>query len=345
MTPAPRAGSFPIVRMGKLALTAVAIAAVAAVAGAGAQGDPLIVVAQRVDLKWSATGRLLGWLGSGAPVEKLGERGGWSRVQVRGWMPAASLEPAGPRQRVTPFEETLHDAARGKVLGGLRSAVEVRVVRRTGDWAEVELIGWLPDGSVAPAPAAGGAEAPADSVPAPEPAPTPPAETAAGAAAVGRLARSVELRGAPEGPPLAAVPAGTVVTALETRGGWTRVTIQGWVPSTAVEAGRQDDVKPEVVAAADPGAFVGRRMTWTVEYVALQRADRLRRDFGAGELFVLARVPGTTGQYVYLAIPDRLEPEVRDLAPFATLRVEGRVRTGRSELTGNPILDVVRILP
>jgi hypothetical protein len=329
--------------MGKLTLTAVAIAVVAAVAGAGTQSDPLIVVAQRVDLKWSATGRLLGWLGSGAPVEKLGERDGWSRVQVRGWMPAASLEPAGPRQRVEPFEETLHDAARGKVLGGLRSAVEVRVVQRTGDWAEIELIGWLPDGSVATAPAPGGAEAPADSLPAPEPA--RPAETAPGAAAVGRLSRSVELRGTPEGPALAAVPAGTVVTALETRGGWTRVTVQGWVPSTAVEAGRSDDVKPEVVAAADPGAFVGRNMTWTVEYVALQRADRLRRDFRAGELFVLARVPGMTGQYVYLAIPDRLEPAVRDLAPFATVRVEGRVRTGRSELTGNPILDVVRILP
>jgi hypothetical protein len=340
--------------MGKLALMAIVIAGVAAgVSGARTQGEPLIVVAQRVDLKWSSTGRLLGWLGSGARVEKLGGRDGWSRVQVRGWMAAASLEPAGARQRVKPFEETLHEAPRGRALGGLRSTVEVGLVRRDGDWAQIEMIGWLPDASVAPAPtgqptaaepaaAERAAAAPPDSLP-PAPARTPPA--ASGTSAVGRLSRAVELRGAPEGAAVAAVPAGTVVTALETRGGWTRVAIQGWVPSSAVQAGRSDDVRPEVVAAADPDAFVGRRMTWTVEHVALQRADRLRRDFRPGEMFALARVPGTAGVYVYLAIPRALEAEFRDLSPFETVRVEGVVRTGRSALTGNPILDVQRVLP
>jgi hypothetical protein len=339
--------------MGKITLAAVAIAAVAiGVSGARRQAEPLIVVAQRVDLKWSSTGRLLGWLGSGARVEKLAGQGGWSRLQVRGWLPAASLAAAGQRHRVTPFEESLRETAGGRVIGALRGTVEVTVARREGDWAWVEMIGWVPDASVAPATAAEPAARPAaeaappDTTPPARPEPAPARATAGVAAgAVGRLGRNVELRVAPEGQALAAVPVGTVVTSLETRGGWTRVAIQGWVPTNAVEAGREDDVRPEVVAAAAPEAFVGRRMRWTVEHVALQRADRLRRDFRAGEMFALARVPGASGVYVYLAVPRRLEPAFRGLGAFETVRVEGTVRTGRSELTGNPILDVERVLP
>jgi hypothetical protein len=345
LTPGVGAGLFGIVRMRKLALTALVIAGVAAgVSGARTQGEPLLVVSPRVDLKWSSVGRLLGWLGSGARVEKAGGQGGWTRVQVRGWMPTASLEPAGARQRVKPFEESLHDAPRGEAFGGLRQSVEVTVLSRQGDWSEVQTIGWLPDGAVAPAVQAEAAAAPADTLPPPASEPAP-RETPPTASAVGRLARGVELRSAPEGAGIATVPAGTVVTALETRGGWTRVAVQGWVPSAVVEAGRADDVRPEVVAAAAADAVVGRRMTWTIEHISLQRADRLRRDFRVGELFALARVPGASGIYVYLAVPERLAETFQDLAPFATVRVTGRVRTGRSELTGNPILDLERVLP
>jgi hypothetical protein len=114
-----------------------------------------------------------------------------------------------------------------------------------------------------------------------------------------------------------------------------------------VRAAGSEDVRPEIVAAADPEAFVGRRATWTVEIVTLQRADRLRRDFREGELYALARVPAAAGAgpYVYLAVPDGLEDRFRRLAPFATVRVVGTVRTGRSALTGNPILDVQQVLP
>ncbi len=308
------------------------------VAGARQQGEPLLVVAQRVDFKWSATGRLLGWLGAGAPVEKLAGKDGWSRVQVRGWVPATSLDPAATRYRVRPFEEPLREEPGGAIRGGLRRGAEVGVLRRSDAWVEVEVVGWLPDPSVASAPA-GGAAAPAA---APSPSAPPPS-----AGNVGLLTRAVEIAEAPAGRALAALAQGTVVTAEETRAGWTRVTVQGWVPSSAVPATAAAEVAPEIVAAAAPDAFAGRATTWTVEHVSLQRADRLRSDFREGELFDLARAAGPAGSavYVYLVVPDRLAEEFRSLAPFATLRVVGKVRTGRSALTGNPVLEVEQILP
>jgi len=330
--------------MGKNLLTAALVAlAAAGVAGAGMQAEPLLVVAQRVDVKWSPTGRLLGWLGSGARVERVSGRDEWSRVKLGGWMPATSLgsPESGPSgatlMTILPFEEPLREEAEGAIVGGLRRGTQVTVPRRAGAWAQVEMVGWLPDAATAPEPGTG---APARAAAAPTSGPAP------SAGGVALLSRAVEVKEAPGGRNLAALAQGTVVTAIETRGGWTRIALQGWVPSSAVRATAVDEVRPEVVAAADPDAFVGRRTTWTVEHVSVQRADRLRRDFRDGELFVLARSPGAGGAvYVYLAVPAALEPSFRDLAPFATLRVVGTIRTGRSALTGNPILDVTEVLP
>jgi hypothetical protein len=84
---------------------------------------------------------------------------------------------------------------------------------------------------------------------------------------------------------------------------------------------------------------------WTLEHIALQQADPWRPDFEPGEWYDLARVPGAEGRYVYLALPERLVEEFRGMSPFRTLRIEGRVRTGQSALTGTPIVELTRLLP
>jgi hypothetical protein len=78
--------------------------------------------------------------------------------------------------------------------------------------------------------------------------------------------------------------------------------------------------------------------------VALQKAEAWRTDFEDGEWYGLARVPDR-GTYVYLVVPASLLDEFRGFSPFETIRIEGRVRTGRSELTGNPVVEVARLLP
>ncbi|HUP20663.1 MAG TPA: hypothetical protein VM778_12015 [Gemmatimonadota bacterium] len=324
-------------------LAALALAGPAVVAGV-VQDEPRVVV-ERTDLRWSNVGRRLGWLGEGARIDRIGGRDGWTRARVRGWTRADGLVPAGERLAIGRSEVPLAARAGGDPVGGLVQGVEVRRVGGEGQWYEIELIGWLPDETVATPPAEG-ARAPAEAV---EPRPAAPERPAPASAAdpatMSRLSARAGLRAVPEGPVLADLPAGLVVRGLETRGGWTRVVVEGWVPAGAVQAGVEGDIDPEVVATAPPGTFVGRTVTWTLEHVAVQQADEWRTDFRRGETFELARVPGMAGRYVYLVLPERLAPRFRELAPFERIRVSGTIRTGRSQLTGNPIVDVTRILP
>lgn len=319
-----------------LAAGVVAVVAAIAVAGEPAgSDDPVRVVLERTELKWSATGRSLGWLEAGTRVERLAEEGGWIRSRVRGWMRTDSLEGSGDTLEVGPEEAPLRVRPDGRETGALRGGVEVRRLGGDAEWVRVELIGWMPDsvlGGVPVEAAGGGGSASGGGT---------SEEAAAGTMA--RIGQSVALRSVPEGPALTTLPAGMVVRAGEQRAGFTRVVLEGWVPTGAIRAGTEEDLDPEVVARAEPVAFVGRSVTWTLEHVALQTADEWRPDFLPGEAYDLARVPGSDGRYVYLALPDRLTDRVRALSPFERIRVHGRVRTGRSALTGNPIVEVSRI--
>jgi hypothetical protein len=321
--------------------------ALSATAPLGAQAAPgLRVSVDRADVRGSSTGRLLGRLERGVELVRLGGRSGWARVGVRGWRWSASLERAGEAYRVAPETENLRAGPGGRVLGQLVRGVGVRRIGGEGRWLEIELVGWVPESSVTPvtAPAAP-AEAVVDTTPAPAPAREVPAPESVPASAMGTLSRGVEMRNAPQGGVIAPLPAETPVRVLESRGGWTRVRVDGWVPSSSVRAGSLGEVGPDVVAAAPPGTFIGRTVRWTLEHVALQQADPWRPDFEAGEWYDLARVPGVEGRYVYLALPERLVEEFRGMSPFRTLRVEGTVRTGQSALTGTPIVEVTRLLP
>lgn len=305
------------------------------------------VSVERAEIRWSSTGRLLGRLERGADLERLGGRAGWARVGVRGWMWSASLERAGSAYRVVPESENLRAGPGGRVMGQLVRGVAVQRIGDEGRWLEIELVGWLPESSVSATLAEVPAGSPPDTVPAPArpvSEPTVAAETVP-ASAMGTLSRGVEMQNAPEGEAIAPLPAETPVRILESRGGWTRVRVDGWVPSSAVRAGSLGEVGPDVVAAAPAGTFIGRTVRWTLEHVALQQADPWRADFEPGEWYDLARVPGVGGRYVYLALPERLVEEFRGMSPFRTLRVEGTVRTGQSALTGTPIVEVTRLLP
>lgn len=309
-------------------------------------GLELSISVDRAELRWSSTGRRLGWLGRGVTVERLGGRAGWARVGVHGWMWSASLERAGSSHRVAPESENLRAGPNGRILGQLVEGVGVRRVGEEGRWLEIELVGWLPESSVSqPVPET---EATADTVrPAPPP-PTPVEESqepAVSASAMGTLSRAAEMRNAPQGEALAQLPPETPVRVLESRGGWTRVRVDGWVPTSAVRAGSLSEVDPDVVAAAPAGTFIGRTVRWTLEHVALQQADAWRPDFTPGEWYDLARVPGSDGRYVYLVVPERMLEEFRGMSPFRILRIEGTVRTGQSALTGTPIVELTRLLP
>jgi hypothetical protein len=319
-------------------------------AGLSGAADLEVVVEETV-LKWSSTGRLLGHLQRGTPLERLGGRGSWTRVGVHGWMWRKSLEKSGSAHAVTPVRENLRDAPNGEILGTLERGVEVRRVGGNDKWFEIEMIGWLPDSAVRPPAGASGIPSPDDAekprveaAPKNETTTSPPAPPpASGRGTAGRVDEEVGLRGSPGGTVVTTIPSGTVLRTVERRGAWTRVQLEGWVPSETVSTDGGTASGPEAVVLA-PDRFTGRRVQWTLEHVALQKAEAWRTDFEDGEWYGLARVPHRA-TYVYLVVPATLLEDFRGLSPFETIRIEGRIRAGRSELTGNPIVEVARLLP
>ena len=132
---------------------------------------------------------------------------------------------------------------------------------------------------------------------------------------------------------------------LARQGGWTRVRLEGWIwePSTLVpDSTSGEDLTLEVLRA-NPDQFAGRRVEWTVQYVALQTAEAVRTDFYEGEAYFLARPPGDSRGILYVAVPPELLPAVRSLDALDVIDVVARVRTGRSNQMGVPILDLVAL--
>jgi hypothetical protein len=153
------------------------------------------------------------------------------------------------------------------------------------------------------------------------------------------------LRDGPDGRVLAEIgPAARVELTARDRG-WVRVRVEGWV--------REDDVAPAdsaehgTLSAADlraePQANRGRTVHWTVQVLAFQTADPLRRDLAPDEPYLLARGPGSEHALLYLAIPPHLLGAARAIPSLANALVTARVRTGRSAPSGVPVLELLNI--
>ena len=93
---------------------------------------------------------------------------------------------------------------------------------------------------------------------------------------------------------------------------------------------------------ADPRGTKGRLVYWTVEALSYQLGDDLRRELN-GQAYLLARGPGKERAMLYLAVPDSLIGAARALAPLTTVTITARIRTGRSEPGGAPILDLLEL--
>ncbi len=127
--------------------------------------------------------------------------------------------------------------------------------------------------------------------------------------------------------------------------GWTRVRIEGWVPDSVLTPA-DTTFRAGLSAAdlrADPAAVRGKMLVWTVEFLALQTADPLRHGLADEEPYILARGPNSENALLYLVVPPSLMGTARALQPLAKITVTARVRDGRSEPVGIPILDLQTI--
>lgn len=175
------------------------------------------------------------------------------------------------------------------------------------------------------------------------PTPQPTAETAVPVSNDSyNLTAQTVLRDAPSSAAIGQLQKSTNVEVLAHDRGWSRVRIEGWVPDSLLIPA-DTTYRSNLSAAdlrADPDAARGKMVIWNVEFLALQTADPLRHDLADEEPYILARGPNSENALLYLVVPPSLMGTARALQPLARISVTARVRDGRSDPVGIPILDI-----
>ena len=150
----------------------------------------------------------------------------------------------------------------------------------------------------------------------------------------------------PDGPRVGTLAPGARVVVTGRERGWVRVQIEAWAREGDFTVA-DTSVRGAVSAAdlrADPEGTVGRLVHWEVQILAHQVADPLRKGLAINEPYLLAQGPGREQALLYLAIPSSLATTARDIPDLARVTVTARVRTGRSDPVGVPILELLTIV-
>lgn len=145
-------------------------------------------------------------------------------------------------------------------------------------------------------------------------------------------------------PAVGQVNRGSTVEVLARDRGWVRVRLEGWVRESDLIVA-DSSLRPLSAAdiRSDPATAKGKLVRWEVQAVSMQAGDALRTGLSVGEPYLLALGPGVEKTLVYLAIPPGLMATARTLPAMADVVVVARVRNGRSEPAGVPILDLQSI--
>ncbi|HEX6589695.1 MAG TPA: hypothetical protein VF039_11780 [Longimicrobiales bacterium] len=344
-----------------------ALAALASPAAA----QTIRVTAETENLRAEPRGEIIAALPQGTVLENAAREGGWYRATLRGWVWAASVESAGRPDRVTVSAaagENLRVEPNGDVVARLNPGTVLTELERRDRWVRVERSAFVWGQSVAAVgasqPTAAAQEPPArpqsapqraqPSAATPQPAgnasaqaPARPQPRAGNARQVTAGARGTALLQSPDGDTLARVTPMTTMEVVATEGNWARVRMEGWVwqPGLAAAADTGTVLRDvsAAVLTANPDNFRGRTIEWRLQFISLERAERIRTDFYEGEPFILARGPGEENAFVYVAVPPERVAQVERMGPLERVVVLARVRTGRSRVMGAPVLDLIEL--
>jgi hypothetical protein len=263
----------------------------------------------------SRSGRVLALMVDGAGVTKLSTRGDWIRVQRTGWVSTSALAKSAPtvaqRKRSAPAAKTGKAAATTVARAPAKPKASVKPSADTT----------VAEGDVTP-------------------------DSTVAAVTALSLERRTTLYTAPDAATLGTIDSSARVTAVARDRGWVRVQVEGWVK--AQDLGPSDSTVLTTISAADlkaqPDRYRGQVVRWAVQKIAVQTADPLRKGMAPDEPYILARGPGQENSLLYLALPSSLVDQAKRIDPLATITVTARVRAGRSEPSGVPLLDVLSIV-
>lgn len=263
----------------------------------------------------SRSGRVVALLEDGSGLTKLASGGEWIHVRRTGWLVASALRASHPTVA------SRKGAATQTATTRRRPAAQTTVARRAPPAAK-------PMG---------------DSTAVAEGDVTPDSTTQAVTALA--LERRTTLYTAPDAGTLGSIDSSARVTAVARDRGWVRVQVEGWV--RAQDLGPSDSTVLTTISAADlraqPDRYRGQVVRWIVQKIAVETADPLRKGMAPDEPYILARGPGQENSLLYLALPPSLVDQARRIDALAAITVTARVRAGRSEPSGVPLLDVLSI--
>jgi hypothetical protein len=296
---------------------------------------------------------------AGTKVTVLTSREASVLVTIEGWVDASRLGgklDTFPASVDSKAQLRVRAAASDKsaILAELRPRTGVHTLGKSGTWTRVRRSAWIPAGALPKAAAVAAAKPAArgSTKAAPTAAPAPPAATATPAPVVPAapagsmsVAKAAKLLVAPQGKSIAELPAGTIVQTLAHDHGFAKIRVEGWVQDHELSPA-DSSLGSQLTAAdlrADPDGTRGKSVQWEVEVLSLQTADPLRRELARDEPYLLAKGPGTENALLYLAVPPSLLNQAKALAPLTHVLITARVRAGRSEPVGTPILDLKSI--
>lgn len=280
------------------------------------------------------------------------------RITLEGWIDADRV--GGRRES---FPQSIGGAgmvrlraeprSNAPILGVLVPRAGIRVIERKGGWARIRREAWVSRSafeSASARPASPAREVPKAAAPPSSPAPVatprsaepaPPPSPSPSPNAL-RASAELDLALAPGTGRIGTLDKDAVVEPTARSRGWVRVRVEAWVPeslltptdSTYTAALRAIDLR------LDPVGFVGRTVRWNVQVVGLQNADPLRKGFRPDESYLLALGPTGENAVLYFAVPSALLADAKAIRPMSRVILTGTVRTGRSEPTGAPIIDL-----
>ncbi len=340
------------IRRERASLCAFALALFTAT-NAGAQ----VVASRDAELLVAPGGRVVATVRKGAAISTAAARGAYVQATLDGWIASALLGASRDSFPLTVKPGggvRLRAAAnpQAPIAADLRGGMGLNEVERQGAWVHVRRSGWLRSSDVA-SPAVGSATTSSQSATQAATAtpatmnPLPPSapDTSRNGLVLTPIA-ATSLAASPAGERIGSLGAGAraMVTARER--GWVRVRVEGWVREADLSVA-DTALRGALSAAdlrADPDAVAGRLVHWEVQVLAHQVGDPLRKGLADQEPYLLAQGPTGENALLYLAIPPVLASTAREIPDLGRAIITARVRVGKSEPVGIPVLELLTIV-